>query len=73
MSNHVSYWMLLSKLHFEKGDWLEAAEDLTRAKDLQKLLISKSPSELSNLAEEKKFAAKFDRLIFVLEEKSMVI
>uniref|UniRef100_A0A0N4UKG1 Probable UDP-N-acetylglucosamine--peptide N-acetylglucosaminyltransferase SPINDLY n=1 Tax=Dracunculus medinensis TaxID=318479 RepID=A0A0N4UKG1_DRAME len=58
MSNHVSYWMLLSKLHFEKGDWLEAAEDLTRAKDLQKLLISKSPSELSNLAEEKKFAAK---------------
>ncbi|VDN38597.1 unnamed protein product [Gongylonema pulchrum] len=58
MRNHVSYWSLLSKLHFENGNWQEASLDLSRAREIQMRVIAKSPSEVTNLVEEKKLAAK---------------
>ncbi|CAJ0578453.1 unnamed protein product, partial [Mesorhabditis spiculigera] len=41
MTAHVSYWNLLSKLHFEKGNWHEATEDLGRARSIQLRILSK--------------------------------
>lgn len=58
MSDHVLYWSLLSKLHFENGNWQEASSDLSRAREIQMRVIAKSPSEVANLVEEKKLAAK---------------
>uniref|UniRef100_F1KYI1 Tetratricopeptide repeat protein 21B n=1 Tax=Ascaris suum TaxID=6253 RepID=F1KYI1_ASCSU len=58
MSEHVSYWMLLSKLHFENGSWQEAADELLKARDIQKRLIAKSPADVTNPAEQRKLAAK---------------
>ncbi|CAG9531744.1 unnamed protein product [Cercopithifilaria johnstoni] len=59
MSDHVSYWSLLSKLHFENGNWKEASAALERAREIQLSIIAKPPNEVANLAEEKKFAAKY--------------
>ncbi|VDK27927.1 unnamed protein product [Anisakis simplex] len=58
MSEHVSYWMLLSKLHFENGNWQQASDELSKARDIQKRLINKSPSEVNNILEQRKLAAR---------------
>uniref|UniRef100_A0A1I8EC19 TPR_REGION domain-containing protein n=1 Tax=Wuchereria bancrofti TaxID=6293 RepID=A0A1I8EC19_WUCBA len=58
MSDHVSYWSLLSKLYFENGNWKEAITALERAREIQLSIISKPPGEVANLVEEKKLAAK---------------
>ncbi|VDM42674.1 unnamed protein product [Toxocara canis] len=58
MSEHVAYWMLLSKLHFENGNWQEAADELSKARDIQKRLIAKPPSEVTNISEQRKLAAR---------------
>uniref|UniRef100_A0A0R3RUA2 Tetratricopeptide repeat protein 21B n=1 Tax=Elaeophora elaphi TaxID=1147741 RepID=A0A0R3RUA2_9BILA len=58
MSDHVSYWSLLSKLHFENGNWKEASTALERAREIQLSIIAKPPGEVANLADEKKLAAK---------------
>lgn len=58
MSDHVSYWSLLSKLYFENGKWKEASTALERAREIQLTIIAKPPSEVENLADEKKLAAK---------------
>uniref|UniRef100_A0A915PRR2 Tetratricopeptide repeat protein 21B n=1 Tax=Setaria digitata TaxID=48799 RepID=A0A915PRR2_9BILA len=60
MSDHVSYWSLLSKLHFEKGNWKEAFAALERAREIQLCIVGKPPSEVANLIEEKKLAAKIN-------------
>ncbi|VDO42205.1 unnamed protein product [Onchocerca flexuosa] len=57
MSDHVSYWSLLSKLHFEKGNWKEASTALERAREIQLSIVAK-PGEVANLVDEKKLAAK---------------
>ncbi|VBB28350.1 unnamed protein product [Acanthocheilonema viteae] len=58
MSDHVSYWSLLSKLHFENGNWKEATTALERAREIQLSIVAKPPGEVANLADEKKLAAK---------------
>lgn len=58
MSDHVSYWSLLSKLYFENGNWKEAATALERAREIQLSIIAKPPDEVGNLVEEKRLAAK---------------
>ncbi|EJW71866.1 hypothetical protein WUBG_17229, partial [Wuchereria bancrofti] len=45
MSDHVSYWSLLSKLYFENGNWKEAITALERAREIQLSIISKPPGE----------------------------
>ncbi|VDM95115.1 unnamed protein product [Thelazia callipaeda] len=57
MKDNVSYWTILSKLHFEKGNWQEATADLVHAREIQMSIISKPSSEIANLDEEKKLAA----------------
>lgn len=63
MSEHVSYWSLLSKLHFENGNWKEASTALERAREIQLSIIAKPPDEVVNLADEKKLAAKYVSLL----------
>ncbi|VDK84622.1 unnamed protein product, partial [Onchocerca ochengi] len=46
MSDHVSYWSLLSKLHFENGHWKEASTALERAREIQLSIIAKPPGEI---------------------------
>ncbi|EJD76093.1 tetratricopeptide repeat protein 21B [Loa loa] len=58
MSDHVSYLSLLSKLHFENGNWKEASIALERAREIQLSIIAKPPGEVANLIDEKKLAAK---------------
>lgn len=48
--------MLLSKLHFENGNWEEAAKDLLKAKALQSKMLSKPASEVSDPVQEKRLA-----------------
>ncbi|KAM3724846.1 Tetratricopeptide repeat protein 21B [Dirofilaria immitis] len=58
MSDHVSYWSLLSKLHFENGNWKEAITALERAREIQLSIVAKPSSEIENFIDEKKLAAK---------------
>ncbi|VDK72565.1 unnamed protein product [Litomosoides sigmodontis] len=58
MSEHVSYWSLLSKLHFENDNWKDASTALERAREIQLSIIAKPIGEVANLADEKKLAAK---------------
>ncbi|CAJ0941880.1 unnamed protein product, partial [Mesorhabditis belari] len=55
IASHVSYWMLLSKLHFENGNWQEAIDDLDKAKSLQLRLLGRGEG---NTLQIKKEAAK---------------
>uniref|UniRef100_A0A914CEE5 Tetratricopeptide repeat protein 21B n=1 Tax=Acrobeloides nanus TaxID=290746 RepID=A0A914CEE5_9BILA len=57
IKDHVAYWMLLSKLHFENGNWQEATSDLLKAKSLQSKMLTKSALEVPNMQEERKLAA----------------
>uniref|UniRef100_A0A914NX93 Tetratricopeptide repeat protein 21A/21B fourth ARM domain-containing protein n=1 Tax=Panagrolaimus davidi TaxID=227884 RepID=A0A914NX93_9BILA len=57
LREHVSYWMLLSKLHLETGNSDEAAKDLLKAKQLQSKMLARSPNEVGNPSGEKKLAS----------------
>lgn len=57
--DHVQYWLLLSKVHFENGNWQEAANDLQKAKALQLKILNKSGSDNINVLEERKIASRY--------------
>ncbi len=59
MSDHVAYWMQLSKLHFETGNWQEAIDELGKAKELQTKIIAAPLSEGINVPEQRRHASKF--------------
>lgn len=59
MSDRVACLSLLSKVHFENGNWQEAAADLAQARETQMRIVTKPPSEIVNPTEEKKLAAKY--------------
>ncbi|CEF66648.1 Tetratricopeptide repeat protein 21B [Strongyloides ratti] len=52
LKDHISYYMMLSKLHLEINNWEEAANDLGQAKRLQSEVISKATTEGYNMQEE---------------------
>jgi hypothetical protein len=58
MREHVSYWMLMSRLHMETSDWEQACRDLLKARQLQLRVISRGAGrEGVNVAEEKRLTA----------------
>lgn len=59
IKDHVQYWLLLSKVHFENGNWQEAANDLQKAKALQMKILNKSGADANiNMMDERKIASK---------------
>jgi hypothetical protein len=58
MIDDVTYWSLLSKLHFETGNWQMAVDELGKAKDLQTKILKKSPTEVIDMVEQRKLAAQ---------------
>nr|CAD2194553.1 unnamed protein product [Meloidogyne enterolobii] len=54
---HVSYWMLISRLHMETSEWDQACRDLLKARQLQLRIVGNGGREGLNIAEEKKLAA----------------
>uniref|UniRef100_A0A914N707 Tetratricopeptide repeat protein n=1 Tax=Meloidogyne incognita TaxID=6306 RepID=A0A914N707_MELIC len=54
---HVSYWMLISRLHMETSEWDQACRDLLKARQLQLRIVGSGGREGLNIAEEKKLAA----------------
>ena len=56
---HVSYWMLISRLHMETSEWDQAGRDLLKARQLQLKIVVKGTTgrEGLNIAEEKKLTA----------------
>ena len=59
--DEVKYLLLLSKLHFETGDWQKALEELNTAKQQQLRILKRSPSEVHDMGEQRKAAAKCDQ------------
>lgn len=61
MKDHVSYWLLLYKLHVEENDWNQAVKDLTNARELQLRILGKLTrnSDILRLQSEKKMAARW--------------
>lgn len=57
--DHVGFWMLLSRLHFESGNWEEATKDLLKAKALQGKMLSKPATEVGDTTSEKKLASTY--------------
>ena len=55
--DHVGFWMLLSKLHLESGNFEESMKDLMKSKLLQSKMLSKPASEVGDTAAEKKLAS----------------
>uniref|UniRef100_A0A7E4W4V3 Tetratricopeptide repeat protein 21B n=1 Tax=Panagrellus redivivus TaxID=6233 RepID=A0A7E4W4V3_PANRE len=53
---HVGYWMLLSKLHYEGGAWEQSCRDLMQAKTLQGKILGRTVTEVGNMGNEKKLA-----------------
>lgn len=66
MIDEVKYLVLLSKLYFETGNWQQAVEDLGRAKEQQTRILKRGPSEVPDMAEQRKLAARYTRLRFTL-------
>ena len=55
---HVSYWMLMSRLHMETDEWDQACRDLLKARQLQLRVIARGAGRDGlNMVEEKRLAA----------------
>uniref|UniRef100_A0AAF5DE29 Phosphatidylinositol-4,5-bisphosphate 4-phosphatase n=1 Tax=Strongyloides stercoralis TaxID=6248 RepID=A0AAF5DE29_STRER len=52
LKDHISYYMMLSRLHLETNNWEEAVNNLAEAKQLQSEIISKASGEGYNIQEE---------------------
>uniref|UniRef100_A0A0N5BQF7 Tetratricopeptide repeat protein 21B n=1 Tax=Strongyloides papillosus TaxID=174720 RepID=A0A0N5BQF7_STREA len=52
LKDHISYYMMLSRLHLEVNNWEEAINDLGQAKNLQSEIISRPTSEGFSIQEE---------------------
>lgn len=63
MIDEVKYLVLLSKLYFETGNWQQAVEELGKAKEQQTRILKRGPSEVPDMVEQRKLAAKYACLL----------
>lgn len=58
MMDDVKFLELLSRLYFEKGDFQKAVTTLEKCKEHQIRILKRNPSEVPDMPEQKKLAAK---------------